>query len=457
MPTQNQLSNLPFENNAILNALDKPDKSKMVYDLTGGYNVIDLLVTRNAPARQVQGLDGKVQKPIMGRSDYGVQVASNSTSGNNLIIVFSDSTFQGYRETEVIGDGTAANNQGRIISASAGTVTVEPVSGATSVPTTSFAAGTFATRMWQASINRGSTGITSLTEDPQYVYNWTSISRESLDVYRRDYFQTYVEYNGKFWISAQEPITMKRFARGNERKALWSKLGQNTTAANGGGKVNYSMGLKDSILDPQRGGVYLPLTNNMTQGQFEAWLGQIADRRNSEKYKVTIGCGRGFLNWVQGYIRPYIQYGGSMNTFNVKTKDGLDAYMYNFNGIEVELIMIPFFNDREMFPALSTVPGTAAFTRMQYTAIVFDMDNYEAIGGGMAPAMEKLYFGNEEIVYGYLPGMVGKNVTDDQVAASMRTSGNIVVTDRDALSIQVYSDCCYDFMSYRMAWAELVA
>lgn len=456
MPTANQLSSLPFQNNVILNGLNKPDNSALVYDLTGGYNVIDFMVTRNSPSRQISGMDSVFKKPIMGRSDYGVQVASNSASGNALVIVFSDPTFNAFRISEVIGDGTAANNQGRVIAASAGTVTVESVSGATSVPTTSFAAGTFATRMFQASVNRGSTGITSLYEDPTYVYNQTAIVRESLDLYRRDFFSTWVEYNGKYWIHAQEPITMKRFARGLERKAIWGKLGQNTTSAPGGGTVNYSMGLKDSILDPQRGGVYMPLTSTMTQGQFENWLGQIADRKNSTRYKVKLGCGRGFLSWVQGFVRPYIQYGGSLNTFNVKTSEGLDAWMYNFNGIEVELILIPMFNDREMWPAYSTAPGLGNFTRMEYTAIAFDSDNYQSIGAGMLPAMEKCYFGAQETVYSYIPGVIGSNLRGSDSAI---VSGDLTMacSDKDAVSIQIYSDVAYDFMSYRMGWAELVA
>jgi len=456
MPTANQISNLPFQNNIILNGLNKPDNSALVYDLTGGYNVIDFMVTRNAPARQISGMNSVFQKPIMGRSDYGVQVASNSTSGNNLVIVFSDPTYQAFRVTEVIGDGTAANNQGRVIAASAGTVTVEPVSGATSVPVTSFAAGTFAVRMFQASINRGSTGITSLYEDPQYVWNQTSIVRESLDLYRRDFFSTWVEYNGKYWIHAQEPITMKRFARGLERKALWGKRGTNNTTAAGGGVVNYSMGLKDSILDPERGGTYMGLTSAMTQGQFENWLGQIADRKNSQKYEIILGCGRGFLNWVQGFNRPYIQYAGTQNTIGVKGMEGLDSYFYSFNGIRVTLVMIPMFNDREMFPAFSSAAGLGNFTRMEYTCVAFDTDNYQSIGAGMLPAMEKVYFGAQETVYSYIPGIIGSTLGG---ANSEIISGNLTMacTDKDAVSIQVYSDCAYDFMSYRMGWAELVA
>lgn len=454
MATPNQVA-VNFENNAILNALNRPDKSSVVYDLSGGYNFIDTIVTKNTSPRSVNGLEGKFEKPIIGRSDTGTLVAATPTlSGTNLVVVFSDPTFLGYRETEVISDGTAANNQGRVVSVSPGTVTLEPVGGATTMATTQFPAGSYAARMFQLSINRGSTGITSLYEDPFYVYNYTSISRDSVDFFRRDFFQTYPLYNGKYWMYAQEKVMMDRFARGIERKALLGKRGQNVTTASGGGKFNSSQGLRDAILDPDRGGTYLSLSNVITQGQFEAFLGQIADRKNSSKYKIQLGVGRGALNAIQNFVRPYIQYAGSQNTFGGQSVKGVDVMYYAVNGIEVEMAMIPLFNDREQFPGMSTIPGTAAFTRMQYTMIAFDMDNYPTKGGGVAPAMEKVYFGNEEMVYGYLPGMVG-SAAQQMASGEFRTSGNIAVSDRDGSSIQLYSDFAFDFMPYRMGWAEM--
>lgn len=456
MATQNQNS-LQFQNNVVLNGLNKPDNSKLVYDLSGGFNVIDFIVTRGAPARSIGGMDAIFKKPIMGRSDIGYQVSSNSASGNNLIVNFSDPTVQIARVTEVWSDGTAANNQGRVVSVAAGTMTLEPVSGATSVPTTSFAAGTFAALMFQASTNRFSTGIVSRYEDPIYVTNQTSIVRDSLDVARRDGFMTWVEYNGQYWIHAQEPIMMKRYARGLDRKALWGKYGTNQTSVGGTGTINYSMGLKDSILDPQRGGVYMGLTSLMSQGQFEGWLGQIADRKNSTKYKVTLGVGRGFLNMVQQYVRPYIQYGGSQNTFQFGPSGsikGLDSYTYAFNGIEVEMIMIPLFNDREQFPQMSTISGLGNFTRMECTAIAFDTDMYESVGGGMLPAMEKVYFGANETLYGRLQGLSDLGTGGQAISAQTNFD---IASDKDINSIQIYSDCAYDFMSYRMGWAELLS
>ncbi len=145
MPTLNQFSNTDFSTNLYLNQLSKPDKSAKVYDLSGGYNVIDLLATRNRPARQIVGADGQFQKPNMGRSQIVAQVATNATSGNNLVLTWTDPNFDLFRTTFTVTDGTVANNLGRVISHGPGTVTLEPGPGIGTWNTAiHFVAGTYA-------------------------------------------------------------------------------------------------------------------------------------------------------------------------------------------------------------------------------------------------------------------------------------------------------------------------
>lgn len=447
--TLNQVSQLDFQNNLVLNALGKDDKAAAVYDLSGGYNVIDFLVTRGAPARSIDGADGVFYKPIMGSSTPTASILS-VTGTNPMVVTFSDPSFDKFRLKEVIGDGSAAMNMGRVIAKAPGQVTIEPVSGATTV--SGFTAGSFAVSMFPASGTRFSSGMESLYEYPKYLKNQTSITRESLSLARRDMSKTWVEYAGGMWYTAQEPLTVKRFARNLERKAIWSKFGNTTSSLEG--NVAYSQGLREAILDSERGGVYMPLSGSMTQGQFESWIGRIADRKNSPRYSVTIGCGRGFLNWIQSYTSPYIQYAGRNNTFGGETVEGLDVYSYSINGVNVNLVMIPFFNDRDMFPAFSTVSGLGNFTRMQYTAIALDTDMYESVDGKMLPSMEKVYFGSEEVIYGYIPGLIGSSLTG---STTLRTGNILATNDKDGVTMEIYSDCAYDFMSYRMGWAEIVA
>ncbi len=457
MGTLNQLSQLDFANNLILNQLNMDDKSALVYDYSNGYNVIDFLVTRNAPARRIDGLNGVFQKPIMGISQVINQVASTSLiTATTLRVNFVDTNYDLFRLRETVSDGTANNFQGRVIQHGPGFIVLECAPPITAWNTAiHFVAGTYATALFNSSENRGSVGTESLYEQPQYVQNQTSITRESVEIFRRDMFKTWVTFKGDYWASAQDTLTMQRYARELEFKSIWSNFG---TIANSslGGAVGYSMGLKSSILDPTRGGIYRPLTSGMTQGPFEEFIGSVADRQSAAHVDLTLVMGRGALRQIQAITSPMIQFGGKENTFGGDTVKGIDVYKYNVNGINCNLIMAPVLNDRDRFPQPTTVSGLSSNTRMQYTMIALDMGNYEAVGGGSLPAMEKCYFGEQEVVYEFMRGVgIGKSFVASTAGMNAGTLGG-PVTDRDSISFQAYSDCAYDFMSNRMGWLELV-
>jgi len=453
MSTKNQFSNTDFSTNLYLNALNMEDKSAKVYDLSNGYNVIDLLATRNASARKVVGADGKFEKPIMGRSQVVQQVASTSVIGTQLKVNWVDPTFDLFRTTFTLTDGTAANNLGTVTSHAPGYVMLDPGPSITAWNTAiHFVAGSYALELFNSSVNRGSDGVESLYEYPEYVTNQTSICRDNVQLFRRDMSQTWVKYKGDFWYSAQDEIMIQRYARAMDFSALWNKYGTKTSS--NGGVVNYSMGIKEAILDPVRGGVYLGLSNAMTQQQFEDWLGQIADRQTAENVEINLLMGRGALSLLQKFTQPYIQYGGNTNTFGGATVRGLDVRQYSVNGIHCNFIMLPVLNDREKFPAISTIPGLANYTRMSYTIIALDLNSYEAKDGGTLPSLEKCYFGEDEMIYYYTPGIIGSNAK----GSDMFTTGNpfLAANSKDGVTFGIYSDICYDYIANRSGWLELV-
>lgn len=454
MPTPNQFSNTDFQSNILLNALNKPDKSAAVYDLSGGYNVIDLLATRNRPAVQVVGNDGVFEKPLMGRSQIVQQVVSASVLGNgNLQVNWADPTFDLFRSTFVLTDGTAANNLGRVARHQPGFVELETGPGIAAWDTAKhFVAGTYALELFNASINRGSDGVESLYEYPDYVKNQTAVCRDNVQLFRRDMMSTYPQWAGKMWWSAQDKLMIERYARAMDFSALWNKF--DTKTAGSGGVVNYSMGIKAAIMDPIRGGIYLGLSNAPTRQQFEDWLGKIAQRQAVSHVEINLLVGRGAMSLIQGYYSQFIQFTGVNNTFGGSTVKGIDIKTASLNGLTVNFIMLPVLNDEEKFPQLSTIPGLSNYTRMSYTMIALDLNNYEAKGGSSLPALEKRYFGNDEMIYYYTPGIIGSNAKQ----ADMFTTGNpfLAANSKDGVTFGMYSDICYDHIGYRSGWLELV-
>lgn len=455
MPTTlNQVSNLPFEQNLVLNGLNLQDRSKLVYDLSGGWNVLDYIVTRNAPARRIDGKDGYFEKPIMGVSKVQASVASTSLSSGVLRVYFTDPTYDNFRNATVVGDGSANDAHGTVIAHGPGYIDMVVAPPLTSWDTSvHFTSGSFATELWTTAVNRGSGAMESQYEYPTYVGNYTSILRENVTMYRRDMSKTWVEYKNGYWYSAQlDEVMMKRLARAMEYRGLFGYKGQTTDPD---GVRNHSMGLKASIKDPQRGGIYKALTSLMTQSTFEGWIGEIADRRNARMTDLTMLVGRGFLKQIQSFTSQYIQYAGRNNTFGGEQVEGLDVYQYAINGINCNFVMAPILNDRERFPGMSTITGATNFSRMQYTAICLDTDSYDAVGGGVLPAMEKVYFGDEEMVYYYLPGVVGSSLKGSNGEILRAGNFSAAMNNNDAVTVGIYSDCAYDFMSYRSGWLEM--
>lgn len=450
MPTQNQMSTQPFENNLILNALAMDDKTETVYDYSGGYNVLEFITSKTSTSRQVDGDGGVFQDPIMGISNVQGQVLSTAVNGALLRVNFTDPSYDKFRPNVVVTDGSAARNQGRIVNCGAGYIEIETTDGSAWNAATQFLANSYPTAIYNAQVARGSGAMASLYEYPDYVTNRTSIYRENVGLYSRDRNKTWVKYKGDYWYSSQDMIMMQRIAREMEYRAMFSKYGVN-------GTVGYNMGLWDAVINPDRGGIYRPLANLMTQGDFENFINAVADRQNSGETSITMLVGRGFLSRFQGFTQPYVQYGGNTNTFGGTSVVGLNVMSYGVNGITVNLIQAPILNDRTRFPALSSIAGSGNYTRMSYTGIVLDTSQFESIGGGMLPAMQKVYFGDTEDVYYYTPGVMGSNLQGS--SGAMFTSGNfrLATNHSDGDTLGYYTDSGYNFMPYKMGIIELAA
>lgn len=458
--TPNQLSGLGFENNLVLNGINSPEKTPLVYDLSNGYNTLEMLMyLKGQKSTKITGMDGKISKPVIGVSRVVAQVASRSVVNVvNVQVNFTDPNYNLFRLGETVTDGTAANNLGRVIATAPGYIVLEPVgdvaaAGGFGTVTTAFAANTYALSAFNSSGNRLSTGTTSLYETPYYVDDYTAVIRESIQISSRDMFQTYAKVQQKdgFWWSAQDKMAINRFIRQKCNRAYLSQ-GGTIASSTYQGEVNYTVGLKKAIQDPIRGGVYQPLVNPMTQGDFENFIARISDNQAQSNNRLTLLMGRGALRQIQNFTTPFIQFGGDTNTFGGKEVKGLDVKRYSVAGIDCDFILDPVLNDTFSYPAPTGVPGVTYGTRFQHTMIALDLTDYEAIGSGtMLSAIEQIHF--RDTIYGYVPGLIGN---DNINASNVFTSGQIfAANDRDGVTLHLYEDSGWSFIANRMGWMEL--
>jgi hypothetical protein len=458
--TPNQISNVSYSNSLLLNNLTKPDRSPKVIDLSGGYNYIDFFATHmmgpSVSSTRVMGTNGFFETPIIGISVVIATVATQTLiNTTTLRLTWTDPNYDNFRDYEVVGDGTISMNQGQVIAHGPGfiDITVAPPTTAWNTAT-QFLAGAQVLALYPANPIKGSVNMTSLYEDPVYVSNQTSLIRENLTMWYIDGQDAWMDFAGDYWYTSQDQFMLDRFAREREFRGIWSNFG--TVNSPLGGVTNYSMGLRDAIRDPLRGGYFKTLTNLMTPGDYTDWIGTIADRQNLAKTALTVLCGRGFLDQVQNFpnITNQIIYTGTMNTLGGAAVEGFDVYETSYAGIKVKLVHVPMFNDEDRFPQASTVPG-ARWRRMQYTAIALDLNSYPIKGGGVAPAIEKRHFGPQDVYYQVLPGVA---MTGNSFGKNMMVSQGALnpVTDTDAITFSLYSNCCYDFIARNMGWIEMI-
>lgn len=455
MPTPNQLSISNFQNNLVLNGLDMPDRIQMVWDISGQWNTLTWLTDRlsRQRSRQIVGLDGKFEKPIIGRNNVITAIAGNVLNGNgSLTVTFTDPTYNLFRLNRVVLDSN--NFEGRVISTSPGTVTIEPLGNpAVFVAATHFASG-FIKDGWDASINMGSTGSTPLYEYPDYVFNYTSISRGTTDWFRRNMNQTWVRTSkdGKFWWSSIDVNAITQFAKDIEIKS-WEGVRSQTTSLNGG-VVNQSGGLLWAIKDPVRGGVVKPMSNNPTKADLEDFIMEVAARQAVPNVKLIGLAGQGMMANIQtNMTQDFIIHSGTYNTFGGATVSGIDVREYQIAGVSLAIIPCTYFNDRERFPELSTIPGVIG-TKRGNDLVILDEGMFPVIGGGEAPALERCYFGDQDIVYGYLNG-IGMQGGGAPLSMAGQTF-NQIVSNRDSVQFEIYSDCCpVDAIAQRMGYMFL--
>lgn len=454
MISPNQIGNLSFDASLLANNLNMPDRSGKVYDYSGGYNVIDFITSKiQSQSIRVTGRNGLFEKPLIGNSVVIAQVAATALVGTALRVSFTNPTYDLFRLQESVGDGSINMYQGKVIAKGPGFIDLEVGAGIAAWNTAiHFTPGRYAMALFPANQFRGSVGMQSLYEVPVYVSNQTSVIRETLTLDYADLEQAWVKYtNDGYWYTSQDMFLMKRFARARELRAIWSVFG------NVGG-VNYSQGLKESIKDPVRGGYYKTLTSLMSQADLEDFVDSIADRQNVANSELTILCGRGFLNRVQNFatVVQSIQFSGKANTFGGEKVEGLDVYKFVINGVKVNFIHTPIFNDADRFPEASVIPG-ATFRRMQYTGVAIDLNSYPVIGGGLAPAMEKRHFGPIEVSYNILSGVAMQNGGFSGSSPAFTSPAQFgAVSDVPAASFHLFSNTCYDFMSRNMGWMESI-
>jgi len=447
-----QTSPLNVADNLTIRSLSDRNDFRNVYDLSGGYNKFGMIVNiLNMPFGGGKQFDtDRYEKSVMGRGHVIAQVAAVAQSGNTVVITLSDATYNSFRVGDVI---VAADHSisGKVIAASAGSLTVEPTESTIAEMLVAFAANAYVKVLGDSSPNFYSDGKSPLYEFPELIYNHSAVKRDTYLASRRENIASRVYYKDKFWGDAQLDLMVQRFLRQMEKQMLFSNRAQFTSQV--GGESDLNGGVRWSIMN--RGGEYLPLASALTESQFDNFLANVWSRKASRSTPMTLFMGRGMMQHIQRtFTDGYIENAGSMNTFGGSEVKGIDVRTYSIAGVDVGFVELPVLNDTEFFPELTTVAGLSNRYRQQHTLFALDLDPIEVKGGGLAPAIEKIYRGPSEFYAGYIKGMADAGVP---TAENFKDYSVDIVSSVDAHRCDVMADNGIDMIGKYSGMIELVA
>jgi hypothetical protein len=447
-----QTSPLNVADNLTIRSLSDRNDFRNVYDLSGGYNKFGMIVNiLNMPFGGGKQFDtDRYEKSVMGRGHVIAEVSAVVQSGNTVVITLSDPTYNSFRVGDVI---VAADHSvsGKVISASAGSLTVEATESTIAEMLLAFAPNAYVKVLGDSSPNFYSDGKSPLYEFPELIYNHSAVKRDTYMASRRENIASRVYYKDKFWGDAQLDLMVQRFLRQMEKQMLFSNRAQFTSQV--GGESDLNGGVRWSIMN--RGGEYLPLVSPLTQAQFDNFLANVWSRKASRTTPLTLFMGRGMMQHIQRtFTDGYIENAGSMNTFGGTEVKGIDVRTYSIAGVDVGFVELPVLNDTEFFPELTTIPGLSNPYRQQHTLFALDLDPIEVKGGGLAPAIEKIFRGPSEFYAGYIKGMADAGVP---TADNFKDYSVDIVSSVDAHRCDVMADNGIDMIGKFSGMIELVA
>ena len=418
------VNTLAFSNNIIANALNERNPFEAVYDISGKYNTLSRVVDFLNPNGPVKVESDKYEKAVLGNLNVAAEISSGSGTGVSKTVTLADASYDAFRVGDIVMDNNRV--QGRVSAKSAGSVTIDAWS------TSSFVAGDFGSgtmrRIADASQVDSSTGKEALYYTPTTDYNYTQVMRNSGYLSRRDIsLKTYVRYNGQYWWLAQEELMVKDLARQREFNTIFGIRQRK-------GGVDTNGGLIWSI--DNRGGTHIVGSSAMTRDDFHDYLYTMLAKNASRSRELTLFYGLDALKTIQDFSQDLIQYTGINNTLGGKDVLGFDVQTYGYLGTKINFVPLPILDDPKVFGnEISSITGKP---RMSSSFFLVDTSSIDGVGAGPQPAIEKIYRGEKEMFYGYIPGMIGP---DGGSPSSYMSGGkSLMANDLDGVSCHALAE-----------------
>lgn len=422
------LSTLALSDNIIQKTLQHRNLGSWVYDTSGKFNALSKIIDILNAGQSKRFDEVKFERTTMGNLNISTAIQSNTLVGTYLEVNMVDGSYDLFRVGDVVMDSNKI--QGRVKSKVPGQVVLEPI-GTPFVSATHFINGHFCKVLFDASKDRYSGGKTSIYNVPDLQYNWSSVTRDTNQLARRDYISTEIKTHNNYWWASQELQMLRRVARNLEKKFIYSERAQITHSD---GKVSYNGGLNWSIKN--RGGIYYKSATELTMPLLNDLIRQTVskDATRGRNLIMLLGSVQQF-NIHENFTYEFIKSAGIDNTFGAK--EGLNSTKYAIGGHFLTFVPLNILNDPVFFPELSSITGKP---REGSSFYLLDVTPFPSMDGDMGtlPVFERFHFGERELHYGYIPGVIGPD--GGKPSDYMKSNSVLQTSDIDGYSSHVVVD-----------------
>ena len=377
------------------------------------------------------------RETFIGDDELVAEIQSTFISGSNLVINLQPqggNPVEFFRPKSIVF-GNDKKIQGRVVSASAGQIVIETSAGSTLAQlNASFTAGFNVQAMGVSDKYRNSGPTTGINYFPEIQVNYLNLMREEAAWNRVDMHKARISFKGDYWESGNISMTLDRMLKDIERTWLWGLPEWNPAqdySRNGG--VDWAI--------RNRGGVVSTFNALPSQGQFQDFLDNVADRRPGYQRYKKMYMGRKLYahimdNFTDNYIReldPMAPRTGEINE---------NARLYKVGGHEVELVhSLALFQERD-FDNYPTQGIGMTGMKKEWSCYYIDQDPVMIAGGGTVPAIEKIHFGDSPFYIGRSTGIgdcpVGMPTADGQLKNPDLYKVSTSAVDRTELNIMYH-------------------
>lgn len=434
-------SPLSLANNLVAKSLNERNAMDRVANISGFYETPFLWIlnaTNKKGSKQVNTV--KYEKNVMDNLSLATPISANALVGSNLVLTFTDAAYNNFRTGWVLTDDNRV--QGRVVSHAAGTVTISP-QGTAFVAATHFTGTMMARSAFNLSTTVNNRGTETLQYTPDTLFNYSSVTRNTVYIDNSDMLKTYPQRVGKDWFVAQQILGLQQWAKDNETKHIIDVRGQVTDFD---GTVNHNGGLIWSIQN--RGGYYVSSPALYSIAALQDQIFQLRTNNGNKPLDLVLMLGSNAFKTVQTTLGTRADFAGTNNLFGGSKVIGDDIDVYKLLGASVRFICAPFLdNPLGIFGATSTIAGANGTSRGSNSAFLIDIHDVPNMDGGTQPAIEMFHFGRE-FTYGYEKGMGGMiDIGGAQPADIESASPEMIVNDISGSSFHISGQNGIDIVS----------